>query len=111
MAIASSHQEVTFAMATISQFVPPYGILIALLLAVTFTSPAQGTTKRSQSATVEFKKQQPCPDTGSPKGPCKGYAIDHVKPLGCGGSDAPGNMQWQTTAVGKAKDKWERKGC
>lgn len=26
----------------------------------------------------------------------------------CGGADAPGNMQWQTTAAGKAKDKTER---
>jgi hypothetical protein len=27
------------------------------------------------------------------------------------GADAPSNMQWQTTAEGKAKDKWERVGC
>jgi hypothetical protein len=37
--------------------------------------------------------------------------IDHVKPLACGGADAPSNMQWQTAAAGKAKDAWERKGC
>ncbi len=44
-------------------------------------------------------------------GPCKGYVIDHVKPLACGGADAAENMQWQTIAEGKAKDKWERKVC
>jgi hypothetical protein len=37
--------------------------------------------------------------------------IDHVTALVCGGDDAPANMQWQSVAEGKAKDKWERKGC
>jgi hypothetical protein len=37
--------------------------------------------------------------------------VDHVKPLACGGADAPGDMQWQTVAAAKAKDKWERIGC
>ena len=37
-----------------------------------------------------------------------GYVIDHVKPLECGGADDPANMQWQTIADGKAKDKTER---
>jgi hypothetical protein len=33
--------------------------------------------------------------------------VDHVVPLKRGGSDAPNNMQWQTTAAAKAKDKIE----
>jgi hypothetical protein len=37
--------------------------------------------------------------------------IDHVKPLACGGADTPANMQWQTRAEAKAKDRWERIGC
>jgi hypothetical protein len=37
--------------------------------------------------------------------------VDHIQPLACGGADAPSNMQWQTKAEGKAKDKWERAGC
>ena len=67
--------------------------------------------KRSQSVKVEFKQLNPCPANGATKGPCKGYVIDHVKALACGGADAPSNMQWQTVAEGKAKDKWERKEC
>jgi hypothetical protein len=35
--------------------------------------------------------------------------IDHVQPLASGGADSPSNMQWQTTAAAKEKDKWERK--
>lgn len=49
----------------------------------------------------------PCPSTGATSGACPGYVIDHVTPLKRGGADAPTNMQWQTTAEAKAKDKWE----
>jgi hypothetical protein len=35
---------------------------------------------------------------------------DHIIPL-CGGADDPTNLQWQTVADAKAKDKWERRGC
>ena len=67
--------------------------------------------KRSQSAKVEFKLEHPCPASGARKGPCKGYVIDHINPLACGGADAAVNMQWQTIIDGKAKDKWERRNC
>ena len=66
---------------------------------------------RSAEAKAAFKRQQPCPSTGKSSGPCPGYVIDRVKPLACGGVDDPSNMQWQTVAEGKAKDKWERNGC
>ena len=72
---------------------------------------AEARIKRSQSAKVEFKHEHPCPATGARKGPCKGYVIDHIQPLACGGADASFNLQWQTIAEGKAKDKWERRGC
>lgn len=61
--------------------------------------------KRSTAAKHQFEKE-----TGFPKGR-PGYVVDHVVPLACGGADAPGNMQWQTIAEGKAKDKVERIGC
>jgi 5-methylcytosine-specific restriction endonuclease McrA len=48
--------------------------------------------------------------SGHPHG-WPGHVVDHIIPLACGGSDAPSNMQWQTIADGKAKDKWERKSC
>lgn len=62
---------------------------------------------RSQEAKSDFKRQQPCPSTGATSGACPGYVIDHVTPLKRGGADAPSNMQWQTTAEAKAKDRWE----
>jgi len=83
-------------------------LLIALLLALAFPVLA---TKRSPGAIADFKKEQPCPANGATKGPCKGYVIDHIKALACGGADRPSNMQWQTVEEAKAKDKWERKEC
>lgn len=81
------------------------------LATVALSFNAEARIKRRQIAKVEFKYQHPCPATGARKGPCKGYVIDHINPLACGGPDTPVNMQWQTIAEGKAKDKWERKGC
>lgn len=66
-----------------------------------------GHIKRSRAAISRFKKQHPCPATGETAGRCPGYIIDHVKPLECGGTDAPSNMQWQTSAAAKAKDRTE----
>jgi hypothetical protein len=64
-----------------------------------------GRIKRSESAKRDFESR-----TGYPHGR-PGYVVDHIKPLACGGADDPSNMQWQTKAEAKAKDKWERKGC
>ena len=63
--------------------------------------------KRSSHAKTEFKHAHRCPSTGKGTGSCPGYIIDHVTALKRGGSDAPSNMQWQTTQDAKAKDKWE----
>ena len=75
------------------------------------SSVPTGKVQRSQSARREFMQLHPCPSPGQAPGKCHGYIIDHVNPLACGGADDPSNMQWQTVADAKAKDKWERKGC
>ena len=69
---------------------------------------SHGRIKRSAAAKNDFKRQHACPSTGRSSGACPGYVVDHVRPLECGGADAPSNMQWQTVADGKAKDKTER---
>lgn len=83
--------------------------ILLLMMLISFT--VQAGQHRSYKAKADFKRQHYCPSTGKPKGSCKGYVIDHIKPLACGGADEPYNMQWQTKAAAKAKDKWERKGC
>lgn len=60
-----------------------------------------GRLKRSEGAKHAFMRA-----TGYPHGR-PGYVIDHVVALKRGGADNPSNMQWQTIAAAKAKDKWE----
>ena len=83
--------------------------LILPILLFSFTAEAK--QHRSYKAKVEFKQQHPCPANGATKGRCEGYIIDHIIPLACGGADSPENMQWQTEAESKAKDRWERADC
>ncbi len=66
-----------------------------------------GTTKRDPRQREAFMRSHPCPSTGKTHGACPGYVVDHVVPLKRGGADAPSNMQWQTKAAAKAKDRWE----
>lgn len=82
---------------------------IAACAMFTWTTEAYCTTKRSQSVRRAFVKLQACPATGLHKLPCKGWIIDHRVALCVGGRDAVDNLQWQTVADAKAKDKWECK--
>ena len=68
---------------------------------------SRGKIKRDREATRAFQKSHPCPSTGGTSGGCPGYIIDHVTALKRGGADAPSNMQWQTRAEAKAKDRVE----
>ena len=67
------------------------------------TAPAS----RSAAARRKFQRLHPCPATGQPTGACTGYVVDHIIPLKRGGPDTPSNMQWQTIAEAKAKDRVE----
>jgi hypothetical protein len=73
--------------------------------AVSLAKDGNGRIQRSAAARHAFARQ-----TGFPHGR-PGYVIDHIVPLACGGADTPSNMQWQTVAEGKLKDKSERAHC
>jgi hypothetical protein len=73
--------------------------------AATTPRDTRGRIQRSAAARHAFARQ-----TGYPNGR-PGYVIDHIVPLACGGADAPSNMQWQTVAAAKLKDRTERVGC
>jgi hypothetical protein len=67
----------------------------------------KGKIARSPQAKRDFQRTHPFPSTGATSGGCKGYVVDHIVPLKRGGADTPGNMEWQTKAEAKAKDKVE----
>jgi hypothetical protein len=92
--------------------------LIAILLCIPLLGQAcepprdaNGRIQRSKKVKDDFKATFPCPATGELSKKCPGYVIDHIVPLACCGADSVENMQWQTRAEAKAKDRWERKKC
>lgn len=84
---------------------------ITAIIALCISFSVFAVTHRSQSARVHFVRANACPATGMNKLPCKGWVIDHIKPLCAGGADAPSNMQWQTLADSYKKDRQERAYC
>jgi hypothetical protein len=77
-----------------------YGICTAIII-LFFTSLDAGATCRSPKVKHKFDVEQ-----GYPHGR-KGYVVDHTCALFCGGRDVTANMQYQTIAAGKRKDRWE----
>ncbi len=67
----------------------------------------KGHIARDPAQKAKFERSHPCPSTGKSSGACPGYVVDHVKPLKRGGADRPENMQLQTKAAAKQKDKTE----
>lgn len=66
---------------------------------------------RAKVQRAAFQREHPCPVTGRATGACPGYVVDHIKPLCAGGPDHPSNMQWQTVADAKVKDREEVRQC
>jgi hypothetical protein len=70
-----------------------------------------GRILRSKKAVAAFRAAVPCPGSGETGKSCLGYIVDHVQALCSCGADDPSNMQYQTLADSKIKDRWERKLC
>jgi hypothetical protein len=68
---------------------------------------SRGRIARDPAQVRAFRSSHPYPATGSARGACPGYIVDHVKALKHGGTDTPENMQWQSRAEAKAKDRDE----
>jgi hypothetical protein len=64
---------------------------------------------RNHTARAEFGRMNPCPSTGKTGGTCPGYVVDHFKSLCAGGADVACNMQWQSKADAKVKDRDEQR--
>ena len=87
------------------------GALAVTAACTVLYAASPGAATRPSDAEIFFRLDNPCPSTGSTRGPCKGYVIDRVIPRVCGGVEAEENMRWATIAEAKAKAKWDRIGC
>ena len=85
----------------------PIAVAVILLSAQAIAAQAP----RPSNAEIMFRLANPCPATGQVQGTCTGYVVDRVIPIVCGGAEDPSNMQWQTLAEAKEKDRWEKIGC
>jgi hypothetical protein len=89
------------------------GILVYLFACYVFIEQAnagelpEGATCRSQNVKHQFDVYK-----GYPNGR-KGFVVDHICALECGGFDAIVNMQYQDKEDSLLKDRWERtkSGC
>jgi hypothetical protein len=80
---------------------------LIFLLALSFSA---NVFARDPAQVALFKRTHICPATQKYSQRCPGYVVDHIIALDCGGFDNPRNMQFQTVAAGKTKDKIERRG-
>jgi hypothetical protein len=62
---------------------------------------------RSMARRAMFLRMIGYPDGKVPKG----FDVDHIIPLTCGGCDVPSSMELLPEAVWKAKSRWERQPC
>ena len=91
----------------------PNRAAIAFAVFVSFAAalPLATAAPRLKAAKGEFVRLNPCPANGKTRRTCPGYVVDHIEPLCAGGADSPANMQWQTVAEAKLKDRRERAQC
>lgn len=70
---------------------------------------ANGRILRRAAVIAAYKKIHPCPSTGLyGAGACPGWALNHDKPLACGGRDAVSNLSYMRNDVKKLVDSYER---
>lgn len=81
-------------------------VLILLVLALSTTAFA-----RDPKQVAAFRKTHACPATNLFTGACKGWVVDHVRPLCFSGADHPDNMTWEEQKVSYLKDAFEREAC
>lgn len=78
-----------------------------LILAIALVIAATTAEARDPQQVRAFRHEHPCPVTGKTTGACPGWVVDHIIPLSVYGADRPDNMQWQTVAAAKVKDRLE----
>jgi hypothetical protein len=85
--------------------------VLAAILVLAASAASACPAHRSVSQRALFTSANVCPSLGVIASSCPGFVVDHLIPLCAGGPDTAKNMQWQTIAESKQKDKVERAQC
>lgn len=83
-------------------------LLLQLLLLLLCVQPSYG---RDAGVVREFKKLHPCPVEGPGTCASKGYQIDHVDALVCGGPDRVENLVYLNRESHKLKSRDDVRRC
>lgn len=86
-------------------------LAIVLMTACALSTGAIASQHRSKTVLRAFVKQHACPATGLHRLPCKGWHMDHIKPLCLGGADSVDNLQWITRETHKIKTRIDVREC
>jgi hypothetical protein len=84
---------------------------LVLALVVGGCSVEAAPIQRSRAEVRAFRLSNPCPATGSTKGPCVGWEVDHARALCAGGLDHRSNMQWIAVADHRWKTFVDAREC
>lgn len=72
-------------------------LLVAVAVATAAAATAGPRIPRDPGQVRAFRAEHPCPATHRVSGPCRGWQVDHIRPLCAGGLDRPENMHWLAT--------------
>lgn len=91
-----------------------FGVVGAALVAWGLLQTSRPIEEEPQEDTHQkelFLKKYACPMTGKRTGACPGWVVGYIKPLCAGGADRITNLQWQTVATAKRKEREAQKLC
>lgn len=84
---------------------------LQLSILLSLCMQAEAKSYRDPEVVRAWRKDHPCPVAGP--GTCfqKGYAVDHVIALECGGADAGYNLAWFNNESHKIKTRYDNARC
>jgi hypothetical protein len=86
-------------------------VLRAAICSALLATTLAGAADRSRAERAAFVRENPCPSTGKPRGPCPGHEVDHVRALCAGGAGHRSNMAWRRITEHKAKTQRDVGAC
>jgi hypothetical protein len=88
---------------TANIFIEMLESILAIAIFTSFSAHAEPVPDPAQVRA--FKRRNICPGTGNLERLCRGYVVEHVIPIACGGLDISENMRYIAVEVNLGKDR------